>query len=178
MQKRLLVIDIDGTIAQPPKKLRPIKIMNKKDCGDCLHLHADGCHRLMWCHKADESLIKQFYNEDSVLDFKPYPQTKVLIKKLFRDGDTAIVYVTARSHNLHDSTQTWLKKHKFPAHESLYCVGKKGEDPLKSKIRCVKSLIAMLSPKQILALEDDEIIAKEYKRKFGAVNLYKNLAVQ
>lgn len=170
---RLLVIDIDGTIAQHPKKLRPIKILNRKDCGACQFLQKDGCFRTMWCHKADTSLIAQYYNKDSVLKFKPYKQTKSLIKKLFKDEDTMIAYVTARSHNLYDSTKIWLKNNKFPCSESLYCVGKLGEDPLKSKIRCVKSLISIMAPKQVLALEDDEIIAKEYKRRFGAVNLYK-----
>lgn len=172
---KLLVIDIDGTIAQIPEGMVPSEIINRHICveNNCDYAKADGCYRLSFCANHEDRHIERYYTEEGVLKLKPFEKMREMVNSLVLNFNFYPIYVSARTHDLQPSTYKWCKEHDFPLGK-VFCVGN-SEGHAEAKMEAVENAICALQPDLVAVLEDDTIIAKEYERRFGAVNLFKVL---
>jgi len=167
--KILLVVDIDGTIADIPKEAFPFKVKDKSYCEGCRFYKNGGCTRTVWCENADSSTITQFYNSESVLKFPVYGNSLEVVNQIYSSEPSIVVYVSARGLELTTPTYAWLKENGFPSGK-VFCVG--NSDPADKKLDCVKNICYNVNPDQIITLEDDPIIRERYEQELGAKDLY------
>ena len=64
------------------------------------------------------------YNDDTLLELKPYEDAVEAIRKLSRHGHS-IHFITARSKGQHDVTVSWIRKNVIPF-TTIHSVGKDG----------------------------------------------------
>ena len=165
----LAVIDIDGTIANHPIGLFPIKVKNKIQCRGCQFFKRGGCYRATWCDQADKSQIQNYFSENKVLRLTVNEEAFSIVHNLAKNPDTKIVYVSARGPSLLKVTKRWLRHHNFPSGQ-VFCVGSDA-DPTDDKVDCVDNLVRENKPTAILFLEDDPVIGAKYEKIFNAKNI-------
>jgi hypothetical protein len=116
-KRRLIAVDIDGTVADNAHRITLLRSKEKLDtakCNGCRSFdpHDSMCLRPASCTNKTTPDEAWAEFESLIPDDAPMPRARECLETLTRDG-AGIIFVTGRSESSRASTIVWLMKHGF-----------------------------------------------------------------